>query len=66
MKKKSIKAAIKLMLNSYIGVDQSYKKIQILHMNLGNIFVNLDKKSLIGIQLSYKEVIGIIFIETDL
>ena len=32
------------MLNSYIGVDQSYKKIQILHMNLGNIFVNLDKK----------------------
>lgn len=54
------------MLNSYIGVDQSYKKIQILHMNLGNIFVNLDKKSLIGIQLSYKEVIEIIFIETDL
>ena len=35
-------------------------------MNLGNIFVNLDKKSLIGIQLSYKEVIEIIFIETDL
>ena len=36
-------------------------------MNLGNRFVNVIQKSLlIDIQLSYKEVIGIIFMETAL
>ena len=36
-------------------------------MNLGNRFVNVIQKSLsIDIQLSYKEVIGIIFMEIAL
>ena len=68
-KKKSLKAYTKLMFNSYIGTY-----VTILRENfksriwiLGTDFLTLFKKSsLIGIQLSHKEVIGIIFMETAL